>query len=457
MVQVHSTREAGRAKDFDEWYGSVVERYRERTPSSLVAFEKSKQTVPGGVPGGLGFMSPYPVYVERGGGAYVWDADGHRLLDLMCGDWLLPLGHCHPAVVEATKAQIDRGTTFCSPHPTLGLQLAEALQRRLPSLERIRFTASGTEATMTALRLARAYTGRGTIAKMRGGYHGTHDVSLIANGRFQNPDLIPPGLVPGAENSVVLLPYNHIDESVRMIEECAADLAAVIVEPILGGTGMIPATREYLEALRSVTTQHGVVLIFDEVVTFPVGLHGVQGMFGITPDLTTLGKAIGGGLPLGAFGGRADIMNLTDPVIDPTTQMRHATTLGGTPACLAAGLAQVEALTPEVHDHMNSLGERLRSGARDMAARLNVPLQVTGVGHVFGFHWSEVPIVDFESALASDRATMSKISMGLLNEGFLMFKSAVGTVSAPMTSDDIDSLLGALEKVLFASGLVRSS
>ncbi|WP_307846122.1 aminotransferase class III-fold pyridoxal phosphate-dependent enzyme [Rhodococcus sp. CX] len=192
-------------------------------------------------------------------------------------------------------------------------------------------------------------------------------------------------LVPGAENSVVLLPYNHIDESVRMIEECAADLAAVIVEPILGGTGMIPATREYLEALRSVTTQHGVVLIFDEVVTFPVGLHGVQGMFGITPDLTTLGKAIGGGLPLGAFGGRADIMNLTDPVIDPTTQMRHATTLGGTPACLAAGLAQVEALTPEVHDHMNALGERLRSGARDMAARLNVPLQVTGVGHVFGF------------------------------------------------------------------------
>ncbi|WP_238586174.1 aspartate aminotransferase family protein [Rhodococcus rhodochrous] len=397
------------------------------------------------------------MYIENGAGAYVWDADGHKLLDLMCGDWLLPLGHCHPSVVEATKTQVENGTTFCSPHTTLGIELADALQRRLPSVERIRFTTSGTEATMTALRLARAFTGRGTIAKMRGGYHGTHDVSLIANGRFQNPDLVPPGLVPGTENSVVLLPYNHVDETLRIIEERSGDLAAVIVEPILGGTGMIPATREYLQALREVTTKHDIVLIFDEVVTFPVGLHGVQGMFGITPDLTTLGKAIGGGLPLGAFGGRADIMDLTDPVLDPSTQMRHATTLGGTPVCLAAGLAQVQALTPEVHDHMDALAERLRSGVRDLATRMDVPLQVTGVAHVFGLHWSEIPVVDFESALASDRVTMSKISMGLLNEGFLMFKSAAGTVSAPMTAGDIDSFLGALEKVLTESGLARSA
>jgi glutamate-1-semialdehyde 2,1-aminomutase len=436
-----------------EWIEAVEARFAERTPTSKAAFDKTASLVPGAVPGGLGFMSPYPLFVERGEGAYVWDADGNKLLDLMSGDWLLPLGHGHPEVVEATVRQVQQGTTFCSPHPRLGLQFAETLQRRLPSLERIRFTASGTEATMTAIRLSRAFTGRGKIAKMRGGYHGTHDVSLIANGRFSNPDAVPPGLIPGVEDSVVLLPFNHLDETRRIIEENADDLACVIVEPILGGTGMIPGNPEYLRMLREVTAQHDVILIFDEVVTFPVGPHGVQGMLDITPDLTTLGKAIGGGLPLGAFGGRADIMDLTDPVIDPSTQMRHATTLGGIPATLAAGLAQVEALTYEVHDHMNQLAERLREGARSIAAELDVPLQVIGIGHTFGLYWSDEPIVDFETALGSDKATMSKISMALLNEGFLMFKSAVGTVTAPMTNDDVDSFLTALRRVLVETGL----
>lgn len=163
-----------------QWGLDVIARFEQRTPRSREAFEHSRQLVPGGVPAGLGFMSPYPLYVERGDGAYVWDADGNRMLDLMAGDWLLPLGHCHPEVLAATISQLQRGTTYCSPHPTLGADFAALLSSRLPSIERIRFTASGTEATQTALRMARAFTGRPLIAKMRGGYHGTHDLSLIA-------------------------------------------------------------------------------------------------------------------------------------------------------------------------------------------------------------------------------------------------------------------------------------
>jgi glutamate-1-semialdehyde 2,1-aminomutase len=440
------TDAATRNTTTQKWFDAVVEQFRQRTPRSLAAFEEAKRIIPGGVPAGLGFMSPYPLYVDRAGGAYVWDADGHKMLDFMAGDWLLPLGHCNPAVVAATTAQIANGTTFCSPHTTLGTQLATLLQERIPSMERIRFTTSGTEATATALRLARGFTGRGKVAKMRGGYHGTHDVSLIANGRFlNNPDYVSPGIIPGTQNSVVLLPFNDPDGCEALIEQHASDLAAVIVEPIIGGSGMVPGTSDFLHRLREVTSRHGVVLIFDETVTFATGPHGVQGEHGIRPDLTTLGKAIGGGLPLGAFGGRADIMELVDPVIDPTTAYRHASTLGGTPAPLAAGLAQVQQLTPAAHEHMNALGERLRAGVRDIASRLDVPLQATGAAHIFGLHWTRTPVVDFETTQTSDRMLISQLMLSMYNQGYLFFRAGTGTVTAPMTVQEIDGMLAALE------------
>jgi glutamate-1-semialdehyde 2,1-aminomutase len=435
------------------WAAENVARYRERTPTSRRAFERARALIPGGTPAGLGFMNPYPLYIDHGDGAYVWDADGNKMLDVMAGDWLLILGHCNPGVVQATSEQLAKGTTFCSPHVSLGAEYAELLTSRLPSMERIRFTASGTEATMTALRLARVFTGRGKIAKMRGGYHGTHDLSLIANGRFANPDLVPPGLIPGIADSLVILPFNDPDGAERLIEAHGKELAAVIVEPVIGGSGMIPATREFLHRLREVTERHGVLLIMDEVVTFPVGPHGAQGMFEIHPDLTTLGKAVGGGLPLGAYGGRADIMGLVDPEIDPMTQMRHASTLGGIPISLAAGLAQIGQLTPEMHDHLNGLGERLRAGARAVAAERDVPLQVTGLSHMFGLHWTKTPIVDFDTALTSDKAVTSMITMSLYNSGILMFKSAIGTVTAPMTNDDVDFFVAALDKAIVDGGL----
>ncbi|WP_051163634.1 aspartate aminotransferase family protein [Nocardia brevicatena] len=439
----------------DAWASGVEQEFLRRTPNSKAAFERSRGLIPGGVPGGLGFLSPYPVYFERAEGAYVWDADGNKYLDVMSGDWLLPLGHVHPEVFSATVKQLGAGTTFCSPHISLGYEMAAELNTRIPSLERIRFTASGTEATMTALRLARAFTGRGKIAKMRGGYHGTHDLSLIANGRFADPDLVPPGLIPGAEDAVVILPYNDPDAAEEIIVRHAKELAAVIVEPVLGGSGMVAATHDFLVRLRAVTQRHDIVLIFDEVVTFPVGPGGAQSWFGIQPDLTTLGKAIGGGLPLGAYGGRAEIMSLVDPVLDPATQMRHGTTLGGIPVTLAAGLAQLRALTPAVHEHLVSLGEQLRAGVFEIAAKRRVPLQVTGIAHFFGLHWTPEPVVDFDTASTSDRKITSLLTTTMYNQGILMFKSALGTVTAPMEESDIEMLLAALDRTLVRSGLAN--
>lgn len=433
----------------DGWFEGVVAEYRRRTPGSLAAYEQHKRIIPGGLPAGLGQIRPYPLYVTRAAGARVWDVDGNEYVDVTEADWLLPLGFCQPHVVEATVKQLRDGTTFYSPHPTLGYEFASILQERIPSIEKIRFTTSGTEATQTALRLARGFTGRGKVAKMRGGYHGTHDVSLIANGRNQKtPDYVSPGLIPGTAESTVLLPFNDADRCEQIIEANASELAGVIVEPMLGGSGMVPGSQEFLQRLRDVTTKHGVVLIFDETVTFAVGPNGYQGKVGVRPDLTTLGKAIGGGLPLGAYGGRADIMDLVDPDIDPTTAFRHATTLGGSPVCLAAGMAQVKQMTPELHARLEDLGEYFRSGLRDVARRLELPLQATGLAHMFGLHFTETPVVDFDTAQTSDREVITRVLLNALNQGVFSMFGGNGTLSAPMTTADLDFVISAIENGL---------
>jgi glutamate-1-semialdehyde 2,1-aminomutase len=430
--------------------GRTEARYRARTPKSRAAFERNQVAVPGGVPGGLGVMLPYPLYIERAEGCHVWDADGHRLVDLLNGDWVFPLGHGNPKINAAITAQLQKGITFCQPEPDLQYALSQLIQERIPSMERMRFTTSGTEATMMALRVGRAFTGRPKIAKIMGGYHGTHDASVIANGRYTDPTFVPRGLIPGTKESVVLLPYNQPDECERIIRAEAAELGAVIVEPMLGGSGMIPATSDYLERLRRVTSECGVVLIFDEVVTCTLGPHGGQGRMGVIPDLTTMGKALGGGLPLGAFGGRSDIMDLVDSALYPFDRpVRHASTVGGIPICLAAGVAQLEQLTPEVHAHIEALGEQVRSGVGALATRLGVPLQATGLGQFFGLHWTAVPVVDIDSAFTSDSDVIGRIALGLCNEGYLCFYfNVMGVLSLPMTSEDIDGFLQALEATL---------
>jgi glutamate-1-semialdehyde 2,1-aminomutase len=431
-------------------------RYRERTPRSREAFEKVQYLIPGGCPGGLGYMIPYPLYVQRGEGCHIVDVDGNRLVDMVNADWLLPLGYGNELVEAAMHAQIAKGTTYCQPDPDLGYEFARLLQQRFPAMERMRFTASGTEATMMALRLARVFTGRGKVAKVRGGYHGIHDVSMVANGRYLNAQSAPDGLIPGTAEHVTLLPFNDPDGVEALIEADKDVLAAVIVEPMLGGSGMIPGTPEYLQRLRDVTARHGIVLIFDEVVTGTLGLHGAQGAYGIRPDMTTLGKAIGGGTPLGAFGGRADIMSLLDQALHPyPPPVRHASTLGGIPLCLAAGLAQMQQLTPELHAHLDALGDRLRTGVTRLAKRYDIPLQVTGMGQFFGLHWTPDPVVDFSSFCNSQVANIRSLVLSLCNEGyFLFYFIGHGVLSAPMTNEHIDGFVAALENALHEAELV---
>jgi glutamate-1-semialdehyde 2,1-aminomutase len=443
------TRSAEPSASVAEHTGAdVLATYRRRTGRSRAAYDQARALVPSGAPAALGHMAPYPVYVTRGDGPYVWDADENRLLDFFAADWLLVLGHRHPAVIAALTAQLERGLTFGNPDPQLGYEYAALLNSRLPSLQRVRFTASGTEATWAALTLARAFTGRCKIAKVEGGFHGTHDVALIGSMRVAGGSAQPVGLMPGTADNVVTIPYNDPDEAERILLAHAGELAAVIVEPVLGGTGMVPATGLYLERLREITAAQGIVLIFDEVVTFPVTRGGAQGHYGITPDLTTLGKSISGGLPLAAFGGRADIMDLTDPTTNPSLEAQFGSTLGGIPFCLAAGLAQVGQLTPDVHRRLQSLGDHLRAGVREVADRRGVPLQVTGLGHLFSMHWTAEPVTDARTAYAADRVVMATIVLSLINQGVLVSRSGSGIVNASQTDSHIEEFLTALDVAL---------
>lgn len=435
----------------------IAKRYRELTPSSRAAYERTAPLIPAGVPGGIVQYFPHQIYISRADGCHVWDADGRRLVDLVYGDWLYPLGHNHPAVTAAIAAQLGRGPTFCMPDPELGYEAASRLLGRFPWLDAVRFTTSGTEATLMATRLARAHTGRPKIAKIAGGYHGIHDLSMIVNGRYPDVYFVPKGLAPGTAESVVLLPYNDIDGAAKIIESQPEDIAGVIVEPILGGSGMVPAERSYLEFLRALTRRHGIVLIMDEVVTFPYGPAGVEGAMGIEPDITTFGKAIGGGTPLGALAGTRAIMDQMDSRLhDAQPPVRHASTVGGSPLCLAAAVAVLDHLTPGVYQRLHALGNRLRAGVVRLAADHGIPLQCTGAAHFFALHWTSVPVTDFPTAMTSDREVMSWLLLALCNEGYLMMSAQAGTLCAAMTPADVDAFLAAIERALLGCGLIRA-
>ncbi len=295
--------------------------YRDQFASSGRHFERARRVLPGGVTRSLNFWEPHPVYLHSGKGAYVCDVDGHRLLDLINNYTALVLGHADPRVVRAVGRQLELGTSFAF-SSDLEVVLAELLVARVPSIERVRFTGSGTEAAMFALRAARAATGRPLIAKMEGGFHGTHDEVAIsirprldAAGPPDRPRSVGEtnGLIAGVTDHVIVLPFNRPTDATELIREHADELAAVIVEPVLGVGGMIPPVSSFLPALRRACTEHGIVLIFDEVITLRLAPGGAQELYGVTPDLTIMGKIIGGGLPIGALGGNESLMEMFAP------------------------------------------------------------------------------------------------------------------------------------------------
>jgi glutamate-1-semialdehyde 2,1-aminomutase len=425
------------------------------TTRSAELFQRASRRIPGGVNSpvrafkGVGGT---PVFLARGSGAYLWDVDGNQYIDYV-GSWgPMILGHAHPKVIAAVKETVDRGLGFGAP-TGIESEMAELLCRLVPSIEKVRMVSSGTEATMSAIRLARGFTGRDKIIKFEGCYHGHADSLLVKAGSGALTLGVPtsPGVPASVAEHTLTLEYNNIEQVREAFSQWGQELAAVIVEPVAGNMNCVPPVPGFLVTLRELCTEYGAVLIFDEVMTgFRVALGGAQALYGIQPDLTTLGKVVGGGLPVGAFGGRADIMNR----IAPDGPVYQAGTLSGNPVSLAAGLATLKEIThPGFFDELSAKTSRLAQGLAQRANRVGVPLTTHAVGGMFGiFFTGEKSITRFAQVLACDVERFKKFFHGMLEAGVYLAPSAfeAGFVSAAHSEQDLTETLDKAEQVLAA-------
>ena len=429
------------------------ERYRSLTPTSRALFVEAGAFLPGGDSRSPLFHPPYPVVWKEGAGCRLTDVDGNRLLDFTGNHSSLALGYGDAAVTEAIRSQLGRGTVFPGASEPQ-LSLARALCERVPSFERVRFTSSGTEAVMMAVRAARAFTGRGRVAKVEGGYNGTADFAMVSSappleraGPAGRPRAVAgsAGLAPGSCESTVVLPFNDPGGAAALVEEHAEEIAAVVVEPVLGSAGMIPAERAYLERLRQAATRSGALLVFDEVVSFRVAYGGAQEYYGVTPDLTCLGKLVGGGLPLGVVGGRQDVMAVFDPT-DGVPAVPHPGSYNANPLCLAAAGATMSALSRETVDGLGARGEELR---RCLAGALavGVPACVTGLGSLFAIHFTEGPVRSYRDAAGGDHSLRLRLFLGLFGEGILIDPRGVGCLSVATGEAELQALVAAVGDV----------
>lgn len=428
-----------------------------RTPRSLQTWLCTKELIPAGHGGGMGYFLPHPIMVDHAKGCWLWDVDGNRYLDLRIGDWVVVHGHCDDDIAAAVAEQMTRSVQIGGPEWDLGYRMAQQLVGRIPSVEKVRFFASGTDANLCALRVARAFTGREKLAKVIGSYHGTADVFTVGQSILRDPgDFLPAGLPARIVDEIVEIPYNDPDGAEEILTQHAAELAAVFVEPVLTAAGMIEAKPEYLHRLREVTARHGIVLVFDEVVTLPVAFGGAQAHYGVTPDLTTMGKAIGGGLPASAVGGRADLMAVLEPGsrgLEPTASVMA--TFGGNQVAMAAGIAALAKLTPAANARMAALGDRMRAGIDALGRRHGIPLHATGLGHLTGIHWAERRVIDYRTRLADDREKIVNINLALVNRGIYQTFTGLFLASTALGESEVDLFLATLDDSLHALGYVR--
>ncbi len=429
--------------------------YRSLTPTSYEYFLEGRKYLPGADSRSPLFYPPYPIVLEEGHGCWLFDVDGNKLLDFTGNHTSLILGYGHPRVLDAVRRQLEKGTAF--PGVTVPqVWLAELLCERVPSFERVRFTNSGTEATMCAIRAARAFTGRQKIAKIEGGYNGSWDDVMVSthpsgeqSGDLLRPDAAPAslGLTPGSIDNVVVLPFNEAETAARLIEQQAEQLAAVIVEPVMGSAGMIPAEQGYLDMLREVTERLGILLVFDEVISFRVAYGGAQEYYGVSPDLTCLGKLIGGGFPLGVFGGRGDVMAMFDPS-HGRPQIPHPGSYNANPISLVAGATALELLTDEAIRLLNRRGETLRQKVRMAFEDVGLPAQVTGLGSLFAIHFTPQPIKSYRDTMGADADLRHRVFLGLFEEGVLIDPRGVGCVSMAIEEAEVEQFVGSLRDVL---------
>ena len=438
----------------------TTRRFSQPGSASARLFAAAEQALPGGNTRTTIFMDPHPIYAAEGAGCWVTDVDGDRRLDLINNYTSLMHGHAHPAVTAAVVGRIQRGTAFSLPTPE-EVELSALLVERLPAVDLVRFTNSGSEAVMTAIKAARAFTGRPKIAKFEGAYHGSYDwaeVSLSSGAEAWGPIESPAstayskGTPPSVLDEVVVLPFNRTELVVKRIEREARDLAAVIIDPLPNRVGLIPPTPDFLRALRDVTAAHGILLIFDEVIAFRLGYHGAQGVFGMRPELTTLGKIIGGGFPVGAVGGRADVMAVFDPR-GGKPAVPHAGTFNANPVTMAAGLATMRLMDEAAYERLNEMGEKLRTSVAACLERAGGPGMVTGHGSLFRIHPFRRELVDYRSALptAAEARRQSALYRQLLDHGVLMAAAGLGCVSTVIGEPELEYFMEVLARCLAES------
>ncbi|MGD2134829.1 MAG: glutamate-1-semialdehyde 2,1-aminomutase [Gemmatimonadales bacterium] len=421
--------------------------------ASAALFERARRVIPGGVNSpvrAFGSVEGEPPFVRRAQGAHVWDEDGNEYLDYV-GSWgPMILGHAHPVVVEAVRSAAEGGTSFGAP-TAAEVRLAEVVVEMVPSVEVVRLVNSGTEATMSAVRLARAVTGSSKVIKFRGGYHGHADTFLVEAGSGAATLGVPssPGVTAGTVADTLVAEYNDAGSVERLFEANAGDVACVIVEPVAGNMGCVPPREGFLDGVRRLCDAHDALLVFDEVMTgFRVAPGGAQERFGVMPDLTTLGKVLGGGLPVGAYGGREDLMRQ----VAPDGPVYQAGTLSGNPLATAAGVAVLEYLRdhPEVYDHLESRGRRLDEAWAAVARDEGYSLTWNRVGSMGSVFFTDGPVVDWHSASAADRDAFTRYFWGMLRRGVYLAPSPFEALflSAAHTEADIDLTVAAVRATL---------
>jgi glutamate-1-semialdehyde 2,1-aminomutase len=416
-------------------------------------FEEARRVIPGGVNSpvrAFGSVGGTPVFIQRAEGAYLYGEDGRRYVDYV-GSWgPMILGHAHPEVIEAVREAAGRGLSFGAP-TIIETALARRVSELVPSIEKVRFVSSGTEATMSAIRLARGFTGRDKIVKFEGCYHGHSDSLLVKAGSGALTIGVPtsPGVPAAVAEHTITLTFNDLDEVRECFRQAGDQIACIIVEPIAGNMNMIPPVDGFLEGLRAVCDEHGALLVFDEVMTgFRVALGGAQSVYDVRPDLTTLGKIIGGGMPVGAFGGRADVMDH----IAPDGPVYQAGTLSGNPVAMTAGLRTLELITEDgFYDRLAARTATLVEGLGAAADTAGVPFFARHIGGMFGFFFTDdAPVNTYQQVTAGNIDRFNRFFHGMLDAGHYMAPSAfeAGFVSIKHTEEDVDRTVEAAGTVM---------